>query len=242
MLLTYTSKFDFSARPVHHLLVTELKRLNARKTYQILDLGCGDGVMIDDLHRLHLLKKNLKVTAVDISEDNIRIAKKRGLKAKFLVANAEGLPFKKDSFDVIYSWMVLEHVSQPDNMLKEIKRTLKKDGVCYLSTVMKKKWSVYFYRRNGKFCLDPTHVHEFESKEELYDLFQKSGLTIHEFEVSNCTYSLFELMMKLLIKIHFVRPTIETRLLFSKNSLLNVIKEKTKIPIPGFYIVNIICR
>jgi SAM-dependent methyltransferase len=45
------------------------------------------------------------------------------------VSSAE-LPFADDSFDVVYSVAVLEHIPEPVRTLKEIQRTLRKGGVC----------------------------------------------------------------------------------------------------------------
>lgn len=46
----------------------------------------------------------------------------------------EELPFQDNSIDFIYSFEVLEHVRDPQKMLREIYRVLKKDGIAYIST------------------------------------------------------------------------------------------------------------
>lgn len=242
MLLNNYAKFDFSSRPIRTLLAQELNRLTQNRPYEILDLGCGDGVMIDDLKRQSLLRKNFNLTAIDILPENIRLAKKRKIKAEFLVADAESLPFKKNSFDFIYAWMVLEHVLSPQNMIQEIVRVLKTKGRCYIATVIRKKWAVYIYRKNGNFTLDPTHVYEFKSKEELYDLLRKNGLKVNLMQLEQCKYSLIELQIKLMLKLGIIKPSIENRQLFVNNQFLEFIKKNFQIPIPGFQIVEAVCE
>ena len=190
MLLDKDLKFDFTSRPINSLLANELNNLIKSKVYNILDIGCGDGVMIYDLERQTLLKKNFNLTAIDILPENIKLAKKRKLKANFLVADAEHLPFRKNSFDFVYAWMVLEHVTSPQRMVQEIVRVLRKNARCYIATIIRKKWAMYIYRRDGHFTLDPTHIHEFKSKNELYNLLKKNGLKVNLMQLQQCKYSL----------------------------------------------------
>lgn len=242
MLLDKNIKFDFISRPISNLLANELKRLLKKMRYYILDIGCGDGVMIYDLEKQSLLKKNFDLTAIDILPDNIKLAKKRKLKANFLTADAEHLPFKRNSFDFAYSWMVLEHVSSPQCMAQEIVRVLRRNARCYIATVIRKKVAIYIYRREGHFTLDPTHIHEFKSKEELYSLLKKNGLNVILSKVEPCKYSLLELLVKLAMKLRIIKPSIKNRQLFESNKLLNFIKNKAQIPIPGFQIIEVICE
>jgi len=47
------------------------------------------------------------------------------------------LPFKSNSFDYAVLADVIEHVNQPEKILKEIKRVLKKKGIIVVSSVIK---------------------------------------------------------------------------------------------------------
>ena len=50
-----------------------------------------------------------------------------------VVGDVLNLPFRNDSFDTVISTQVLEHVEKPWIMIKEIRRVLKKDGICILT-------------------------------------------------------------------------------------------------------------
>lgn len=74
------------------------KEFNADKTLKILDVGCGTG-----RHAIELTKRGYKVLGIDLSESQIRYAKKKAttenLEIDFQVADARNLPFN-NHFDV----------------------------------------------------------------------------------------------------------------------------------------------
>lgn len=89
---------------------------------EILDIGTGNGEISS------LIGKYNNVTSVDIYDsrqvtDNFN----------FLLCN-ESLPFKSENFDVVISNHVIEHVTDQELHISEIKRVLKNDGVLYLAT------------------------------------------------------------------------------------------------------------
>jgi len=51
-----------------------------------------------------------------------------------IVCNADKLPFKNETFDIVFSSQVLEHVEKPEQVINEIYRTLKYQGIVLLST------------------------------------------------------------------------------------------------------------
>lgn len=131
-------KFDYETKiwggeklrvsPIHFRasrLFFALEELKTKKG-KLLDIGCGAGDFIEAFS-YYLPKLNL--TATDISQKAIENAKKRGIKAKFIVADAEKLPFKNNFFNIVTCFDVLEHVKNPSVMLKEINRVLKPGGI-----------------------------------------------------------------------------------------------------------------
>ena len=95
----------------------------ANNAVSILDMGCGEGT------RLSLLKgKGKKRVGVDISPQAISLAQKKYRDIDFRVGTIEKLPFKKESFDLVYSAFVFEHLENPEKVLKEGIRVLKRRG------------------------------------------------------------------------------------------------------------------
>lgn len=91
----------------------------------VLDIGCHSG-----LFTRYLVKatKAKKVYGIDVSRQAVLMAKKRIKNGIFIVANAHKLPFKDNFFDGVFCLEVLEHVEEPNKVLKEIKRVLKSGG------------------------------------------------------------------------------------------------------------------
>lgn len=166
--IEYSNKF---IQPIRNSEVSaEIKNvLLCGKIRLIIDLGCGDGVFI------HAVKKEfpeINITGIDISPRRIAGLKKKFTKDKFYIKDVCDTKLK-EKFDFVHSSQVIEHVSSDKEMIKEMSRLLKKNGVLFCSSVIKKPWAIYKYRNNGKFVLDPTHVKEYRNKKEFLDLFKK---------------------------------------------------------------------
>ena len=102
---------------------------------EILDIGCGAGGK--SLYYASCGAK--KVTGVDIvpkyEQDSMELAKKLNLQNKFqfFIADASKLPFPSHSFDTIIMNDAMEHVAQPEAVLREVMRVLKKGGKVFIN-------------------------------------------------------------------------------------------------------------
>ncbi len=141
---------DFSA-PVEarfSALIERVAKIAGEKEFSILDVGCGDGVA------LWLLSKRLphaKLSGVEPVPEALAVAKMMIPKADVRQSSADSLPFPDASFDIVISSDVIEHVENPDTMLKEIHRVAKGGASIIVGTPV----------RHSKFPLDPNHVQEF---------------------------------------------------------------------------------
>lgn len=116
-----------------------LQRIKAYPLFKkgkiILDVGCGSG----ELGELLKEKFQVEVHGVDINDEAIKSAKKKGIKVK--VADVEEKwPYKDAQFDVVTATEIIEHVVNPDHFLSEAKRVLEKNGYLVITTPNLSAW------------------------------------------------------------------------------------------------------
>jgi SAM-dependent methyltransferase len=96
---------------------------------KVLELGCGTGYFTQEL-----AKSGGQITAIDISEDLLNIAKRTvpGKGVEFKIENAYEMCFGDGSFDTIVGSSVLHHL-ELDKALKDCLRVLKPCGSFYFT-------------------------------------------------------------------------------------------------------------
>ena len=118
-----------------------LNRWMSQSKKSFLDLGCGLG-----RHSIFFGKNNFDVSCMDISENAVERTKKwaeeEGLTFDYKVSDMLNLPYEDESFDCILCRNVISHTDTKGmkQVIKEIKRVLKKDGECYLTLGSKDTW------------------------------------------------------------------------------------------------------
>jgi ubiquinone/menaquinone biosynthesis C-methylase UbiE len=96
-----------------------------KQDFSVLEVGCGTGLL------LSMIDAKRKI-GCDFSEGLLRQLKKKGL--ALVSADAEALPFKDGSFELVYSVNLLEHVADPGKAISECLRVLRKGGKAVLIT------------------------------------------------------------------------------------------------------------
>ncbi len=97
---------------------------NAKK---IMDIGCGAGFYLD-----FLKNRGFTVEGIELAPWGYNIAKEKlGLKVQNNLI--ENLKPPKNKFEVITLYDVIEHTTEPNAFLQELKKWLKKDGVLIIN-------------------------------------------------------------------------------------------------------------
>ena len=106
---------------------------NYLKDLNILDIGCGGGLISEPLARL-----GGNVTGIDASEKNIKIAnihsKKNKLNIRYISKSPEQLN-ELEKFDVILNLEIVEHVNDLNLYVKSCSNLLKKNGIMFTATL-----------------------------------------------------------------------------------------------------------
>lgn len=98
---------------------------------RVLDAGCGLGygsVMLADAGAR-------SVTAVDVADEIVEVAREQaGDQVRFEVADLRSLPFGDDAFDLIICFEVIEHITDQEEALDELRRVLAPGGLIVVSS------------------------------------------------------------------------------------------------------------
>lgn len=143
---------------------------------EVLEVGCGTGHIIERI-------KQGKITGIDVSEVQVKRAKKRiGDKANIICAPGENIPFPDKFFDRIICTEVFEHVLKPAAILDEMHRTLKDNGI--ISVSVPNEGLILFTK---KLLLNTGFRWVLEPRESGWDLASKNNLDewhIHKYSLS----------------------------------------------------------
>jgi SAM-dependent methyltransferase len=89
---------------------------------RLLDLGCGTGA-----HTVAFVARGWETTGVDISSDQLRLARRRRLNV--VQADATALPFDAGSFDAVVSMLTHTDADDFGTIVREAARVLRPGGV-----------------------------------------------------------------------------------------------------------------
>ena len=135
----YGAKYEFATRAFFDEVerhryqeyapwMPEVMGFNQFAGKSLLEVGCGMGT---DL--LQFARGGAQCTGVDLTPRSVEISSLHfglyGMRADFVLADGERLPFGDDSFDVVYSNGVLHHTPDTAQAVLELHRVLKPGGV-----------------------------------------------------------------------------------------------------------------
>lgn len=110
-------------------VVTQILQFFQVKHKRILEVGAGTG-----RDGFHLADAGGHVFLLDYADHSLMFMKKliqeSRKKVHLIKADARLLPFKSESFDVVYHQGLLEHFRNPEVLLQENHRVLQKEGIC----------------------------------------------------------------------------------------------------------------
>ena len=160
------------------------------KNKNILDVGCGGGILAESL-----ALKGAKVKGIDLADGPLEVAKireqKRNLGITYEKIETSKLIKKKEKFDVITCLEMLEHVPDPEKTVKECSELLNNNGDIFFSTINRNLKAFTLAILGAEYILNilPKGTHDYEKlikPSELLTYIDKSGL--HFSEIRRMTY------------------------------------------------------
>ena len=153
------------------------------KKINILDIGCGGGLLCEPLKRL-----GATVTGIDASKNNIKVAKfhakEMNLNINYIKCSPENLKFK-NKFNVILNMEVVEHVSDVNLFIENCSKLIKKNGIMFIATINKNLKSYIFAILGAEYILKwlPIGTHDwnkFLTPQNLDNITKKNNFLTDE--------------------------------------------------------------
>jgi 2-polyprenyl-3-methyl-5-hydroxy-6-metoxy-1,4-benzoquinol methylase len=166
-----------------YLLPTVLHWLTQAGARAVLDLGCGNGALTNEL-----AKSGFSMTGVDVSESGLSIASQNYPDIRFLASDMNTpVPVElQQRFDAVVAIEVIEHLLLPRQLFERAREALRPGGIFVITT------PYHGYLKNLALALtnkfdrhwhplrDYGHV-KFFSRETLAGLFVEQGMDIERF-------------------------------------------------------------
>jgi ubiquinone/menaquinone biosynthesis C-methylase UbiE len=140
----FCSLYDEHAKlymmPVYRHFARKIAKMKIKGS-RVLDIGTGSGLLSIEIAKIP--NQEFHITAIDISEDILRVAqeniRKAGLvhKIELKACSASALSFPDQSFDLVVSNASLHHWINPLATFSEIKRVTKNGGFCLIRDNMR---------------------------------------------------------------------------------------------------------
>ena len=125
-----------------------------------LDLGCGAGFLCNAL-----AAQGHRATGIDLSDASLEVARRydKTQTVEYIHGNVYSLPFENEAFDVVCAMDVLEHIEEPQLLVAEASRVLKKGGLFFFHTFNRNLWSYLFVIKGVEWCVKntPKHMHVY---------------------------------------------------------------------------------
>ncbi|MHC4633391.1 MAG: class I SAM-dependent methyltransferase, partial [Planctomycetota bacterium] len=123
-----------------------------RPNYKILEIGCGIGSIV-----VELAKQGYDITGSDISHEAIAYGLKKYGDIQLEVQAAETLQYENETFDIVLSFDLFEHIAQIDRHISEVFRVLRPG--CYYMFQTPNKYSNIIFETLQTRTLQWRHYH-----------------------------------------------------------------------------------
>ena len=185
--------YDFDSELYKQGIIEDLKEIKELKISKknVLDFGCGRGIFTLLLSKIFEKSYGVDIEPITNEKDidpsgplykiqpKIWSIFEKEFEVKYKYYSSK-IPFENQKFDCVVAYAVLEHIENKElrDILKEINRVLKKDGILYISRTPRR---LSFSERLGKYLRLGVHEKLFGEK-EIKEFLEKNGFKILKFK------------------------------------------------------------
>lgn len=174
---------------------------------RILEIGCGAGSMC-----AHLVAEGYNVVGTDPSEVLLDYARQQHPDCNFSHMFGEDLRFESESFDVVLSFDVLEHIPDTARHLQEVKRVLRPGGYYLFQTPNKWTNLPYCILKDKSFSAWRLYHPSLQTRKSLRQILKLHGFQVEILRINIVNEFLQKRLIFPLNRINFDRLPIQTNL------------------------------
>ena len=153
--------------PIRLQYILSKCNLNKKK---VLDIGCGGGILAEEL-----CKQGAKVTGIDSSSKSISIARQHAKQNNYDIKYINKSIFEITDlgiYDFVICFEMIEHINEPNDLIKKIKEHSSKKSGLFLSTINRNLKSFMLAKIMAEYVLDyvPKGTHQYAKFITPYEL------------------------------------------------------------------------
>ena len=152
---------------------------------RVLDVGCGGGILSESM-----AEKGAEITGIDLGEKALKVAQlhqlESGIQVDYRLISVEDLAKQQPaSFDVVTCMEMLEHVPDPEAVVRACAQLVKPGGSVFFSTINRNPKAYLFAVIGAEYLLKmlPKGTHEYEKfikPSELSSWARHAGLNVSQ--------------------------------------------------------------
>lgn len=186
---------DSEFKPLHEINPLRLDYIDdfaGIKDRKVLDVGCGGGILAESM-----AQRGAQVTGIDLAKKSLKVAQlhslESGVSVEYRCVAVEDLADEAaGSFDVVTCMEMLEHVPDPESVVRSCARLVKPGGWVFFSTLNRNAKAYLLAVVGAEYVLNmlPRGTHEyarFLKPSELSRMARNAGLEIGN--VSGMSYN-----------------------------------------------------
>jgi len=189
---------------------------------RVLDIGCGPGFFLKIAQ-----EKGWQVWGLDLSEEAVAQARKILKTNRIYRKTLEDCNFLPNFFDLVTIFQTIEHLENPLELLKKVRKILKPEGILLLTTPNASGWQAKIMGRRWFSYRHPDHFWFFTQK-SLEILLRRAGFV--KLKRQKEPARIYELSWLLTILPYYLKGRFWQKLSWGLKKILG--RRKIKIPFP----------
>lgn len=188
------SFYNYRSEISSHLItfkarLEESEKILAQKG-RLLDVGCALGHLGEAAKR-----RGWDVYVTDVSEYAV-LESREQFHLNAFISGPDKLPVLTGKFNLVTLYNVVEHLSHPLDLLKEISRTLANDGLLHVTTPNSCSWSARIMGKHW-FHLKPSENFLYFTPETLHSVLERSGFEVVKIKPVSNSMRVSDILLRL---------------------------------------------